>query len=154
MAGAWSSGAARLLLAAAAFALTACAQPRDQVAVGVGTAAYVRQQARPYAVLYKPYAQMSVLAYTNTDFLTPSSCPDLSKLQAGGTEQSAANAAMLVALNRAGWSCRRIGTAGRRSSCWRRCRPAKGIRSRSCSTGSRRGSTRRSPSRTWRGRRT
>ena len=55
-----------LVAALAAFAVGGCAhQPEEKVAVGIGTAAYARQQAKPYAVLYKPYAQMAALAYSD-----------------------------------------------------------------------------------------
>jgi len=55
----------------AAIALSACAQLSTNVDVGEGTAAYVRQDAQPYAALYLPYAQMAALAYKTEN----GSCP-------------------------------------------------------------------------------
>jgi pimeloyl-ACP methyl ester carboxylesterase len=108
MAGMVINGAARLLLATlVCAALAACAQqPRDKVAVGIGTAAYARQKAKPYAVLYKPYAEMATVAYVSPPYLTDNSCPDAAKLRASGTPDNEAAATLLDSLVKAGWSCR------------------------------------------------
>ncbi len=101
MAGAVFAAARRLLLAAAAaLALAACVQSPNQVAVGIATAAYVPHPAKP-AVLYKPYAEMATVAYTNEPYLTASDCPDVHKLRASGTEDNRKYADMVEAL----WSC-------------------------------------------------
>lgn len=97
--------ARRLLFAAAAFALAGCAQSQDKVAIGIGTAAYTQQAARPYAVLYKPYAQMAAVAYADAPHLTPSACPDASKLRRSGVSDNVDRAHMVDALHREGWSC-------------------------------------------------
>ena len=87
--------------------LAGCAsQPETKVAVGIGTAAYAPHPAKPYAVLYKPYAQMASLAYTDAPFLNANTCPDAAKLRASGTDDDIAAAAMADALARAGWLCR------------------------------------------------
>jgi hypothetical protein len=80
MAGAKFRVTARLLMAVLVCAVAAgCAQNPQKVAVGIGTAAYVPESARPYAALYLPYAQMASLAYADPQFLarraTPN-CPD------------------------------------------------------------------------------
>ncbi|AXK79627.1 hypothetical protein DW352_03300 [Pseudolabrys taiwanensis] len=96
-----------LMTLAMATALAGCAsQPETKVAVGVGTAPYVRQQAKPYAVLYKPYAAMAALAYTDTSYLNERTCPDAAKLRASGTDDDVAAANMVDDLGRAGWACR------------------------------------------------
>lgn len=105
----------------AALLLTACAQQREQVGVGIGTKAYTFSEAGPYAALYRPYAQMARLAYADPKFLTPKSyrgryggplCPRADLLRradlAGGPEQARDNA--LAAdwedqLMNAGWRC-------------------------------------------------
>lgn len=89
-----------------AFAVAGCAHNPQEVAVGIGTAAYVPKPAKPYAVLYKPYAEMAALAYTNPLYLTDKTCPDAGKLRAGGTAETRASVNMLDDLNGAGWSCR------------------------------------------------
>jgi hypothetical protein len=108
MAAAGGRGRARVLLAAlVCFALGACAQqPRDDVAVGIGTAAYARQPAKPYAVLYKPYAEMATVAYVAPPYLNANSCPDAAKLRASGTDDNIAAARLIDTLGKAGWSCR------------------------------------------------
>jgi hypothetical protein len=93
-----------------AFGLGACAtQPRDQVEVGIGTAAYKREPAAGYAALYRPYAQMAALAYTDQENLFPKSanraplCPDKARLRnAPGAGESAHWVNQLEAEK---WSC-------------------------------------------------
>jgi hypothetical protein len=86
MAGRGFSVAARLLMAALLCAVMAgCAHNPNQVAVGIGTAAYVDKSAPPYAALYLPYAQMASLAYADPQFLargTTPDCPDAAPLRA------------------------------------------------------------------------
>jgi hypothetical protein len=86
MAGARFSVAARLVLAALLCAVVAgCAHNPNQVAVGIGTTAYVDKAAPPYAALYLPYAQMASLAYSDPQFLTHDAtpnCPDAALLRA------------------------------------------------------------------------
>jgi hypothetical protein len=103
-----AGGTGRVFLAVlACLALAACAQqPRDKVAVGIGTAAYARQAAKPYAVLYKPYAAMATVAYVAPPYLDASSCPDVAKLRASGTDDAKAAAHLIESLGKAGWSCR------------------------------------------------
>jgi hypothetical protein len=93
-------------MAVAAVLLAACAQTKTTAYVGIGTAAYRPKPAKPYAVLYKPYAEMATVAYTNQDYLDAGACPDVAKLRASGTADNATYAAMVGDLNRAGWSCR------------------------------------------------
>lgn len=75
------------LLAAALVCLTAagCAFNPQKVSVGIGTAAYVPEDAKPYAALYLPYAEMASLAYTDMQFLVPqgtgTNCPDEARLR-------------------------------------------------------------------------
>jgi len=60
-------------------AAAGCASRPSTVGVGIGTAAYVDQPAKPYAALYLPYAQMAALAYADPQFLIRSQtpyCPD------------------------------------------------------------------------------
>lgn len=106
----WLQGrllAAALTALATALILGGCAsQPETRVAVGIGTAAYAGAPAKPYAVLYKPYAAMAVLAYTRPLYLTDRTCPSAEKLRADPTEDNRAAADMLDDLARAGWSCR------------------------------------------------
>lgn len=101
-------GRVRVLLAALlCSALAACAQqPRDKVAVGIGTAAYAPKPAKPYAVLYKPYAEMAALAYTNAPYLNERTCPSADRLRTDPTDEHRAAITMLADLTRAGWSCR------------------------------------------------
>lgn len=91
------------LLAAAAMAVAAagCAQLPTDVALGVGTAAYQTKAAKPYAVLYKPYAEMATVAYTDPPYLT-GGCPSAEKMRPGNPD----GAAMIDRLTRAGWVCR------------------------------------------------
>jgi hypothetical protein len=97
--------ALRLLAAAmAAAALAGCAQSRDDVAVGIGTAAYQQESARPFAHLYLPYAQMATLAYTNEPYLA-NGCPSAARLRAAPTEDNLAAAARIDGLHTAGWQC-------------------------------------------------
>lgn len=103
---AWSR-LAILIAALAVLAVGGCAhQPEDQVAVGIGTAAYARQKAKPYAVLYKSYAQMASVAYTDQPYLNDKACPDIAKLDASGIADNKALAAMVASLNGAKWFCR------------------------------------------------
>ena len=66
-------------------AVAACAQRYDRVAVGIGTGAYKTETAAGYAALYRPYAQMAALAYTDQGNLFPKSanrsplCPDAAR---------------------------------------------------------------------------
>jgi hypothetical protein len=92
-------------MALAAVALAACAQTRTVAEVGIGTAAYQPKPAKPYAVLYKPYAEMATVAYTDPAYLDANACPDAAKLSAGGTDDTRTYAAMLGDLKNAGWSC-------------------------------------------------
>src|SRR5512146_2205228 len=104
-------------MALAAVALAACAQTRTEADVGIGTAAYQPKPAKPYAVLYKPYAEMATVAYTNQDYLDAAACPDADKLRASGTDDNKTYAAMVGNLHRAGWSCHfgHVGPYGCRS---------------------------------------
>jgi hypothetical protein len=88
---------------AAVVALVAagCAQMPDKVAVGIGTAAYAPEPAKPFAVMYKPYAEMATVAYTDPQYLT-GGCPDANKVRAANPD----NAALIGNLTRAGWVCR------------------------------------------------
>jgi hypothetical protein len=110
------SGSARALaLTATGFlALAACAQLPNQVDVGVGTAGYVGKEASLYAALYKPYAQMSALAYLDPPALTSDErrCPDAKKLRdpkivdaSHTAEDNLALAGWLEDLTRGGWTC-------------------------------------------------
>jgi hypothetical protein len=97
--------ALRLLAAAmVAVALAGCAQSRDDVAVGIGTAAYQQKSARPFAHLYLPYAQMATLAYTDPPFLA-NGCPSAARLRASPTEDNLVAAAQIDGLHTAGWQC-------------------------------------------------
>ena len=89
----------------AAVALAACAQKNTVADVGIGTAVYRPKPAKPYAVLYKPYAEMATVAYTNQDYLDAAACPDAAKLRASGEPDNATYARMLGDLTRAGWAC-------------------------------------------------
>jgi hypothetical protein len=74
----------RCLVAGLAVFTAACTQQLATDAdVGVGTAGYVPRSAAPYAALYKPYAQMSALAYLDRQFMTADerACPDAKKLR-------------------------------------------------------------------------
>jgi hypothetical protein len=93
-----------------------CTQAPNQADVGIGTAGYLPQAAAPYAALYKPYAQMSALAYTDPQFRTTDGrgCPDAMKLRdpaLADARHSVADNALLAAwlddLNAAGWTCLR-----------------------------------------------
>lgn len=65
----------------AAIALSACAmQPKTVAEVGVGNAARVPQEARPFAQQYMHYAMMASLAYTDKEHLNPAKCPDYQAL--------------------------------------------------------------------------
>src|ERR1700742_1699117 len=85
MAGVGFSVAARLVIVALLCAAAAgCAHNPNQVAVGIGTAAYADKPAPPYAALYLPYAQMASLAYADPQFLTrgaTANCPDAALLR-------------------------------------------------------------------------
>lgn len=99
--------AAALIGMGLGLALAGCAQqPREKVAVGIGTAAYARQAAKPYAVLYKPYAEMATVAYVSPPYLAGNSCPSADKLRASGTADNKAAAKLIDNLAKAGWSCR------------------------------------------------
>ena len=50
-------------------AAVGCARNPERVGVGIGTAAYVDDDARPFAQLYLPYVQMASLAYADPQFL-------------------------------------------------------------------------------------
>jgi hypothetical protein len=110
------------LLALMAAAVADCAHKPGEVSVGIGTAAYTSVAANPYAVLYKPYAEMATLAYTNPPYVTGDSCPSVHKLRADPTEDNQAALKMLADLAGADWSCRsgHIGPYGCRSGT-RRC---------------------------------
>jgi hypothetical protein len=64
-------------------AAAGCSQLRTDVAVGIGTEAYQTEPAKPYAFLYRPYAEMASLAYTDKQFLSDRrpQCPSLAKLR-------------------------------------------------------------------------
>src|SRR3954467_9393704 len=109
-------GAARALALVDAGFLASCAQLPGEVDVGVGTAGYVGKEAALYAALYKPYAQMSALAYVDPPGLTSDErhCPDGKKLRdpkivdADHTAQdNLALAGWLDDLKRGGWTCLR-----------------------------------------------
>lgn len=106
------------LFALAAAALAACSQSRDNVAVGIGPAGYITAQAAPYARLYRPYAQMSALAYTNREFLTDGGdphgalCPSVQLLERparadkwADTRANHQRASWLRQLRSEGWRC-------------------------------------------------
>lgn len=93
------------LLAAVLVILGGCAQQREDVAVGIGTAAYATRKAKPYAVLYRPYAEMATVAYADPAYLDANACPDIAKLRTGD-DASKALADMVAGLNAAKWSCR------------------------------------------------
>jgi hypothetical protein len=64
--------------------LCACGpQFKESVDVGIGVASYVGKKGAIYAALYKPYAQMSALVYTDAQFMTSDGqgCPDVKKLR-------------------------------------------------------------------------
>jgi hypothetical protein len=101
-------------------ALAACTQLPTEADVGVGTAGYRSQPAAAYAALYKPYAQMSALAYADPQFRTADgrSCPDAVKLRDPAladakhpAQDNAQLAAWIDDLAAAGWTCVR-GHAG------------------------------------------
>jgi hypothetical protein len=109
---AWTRG---LIAALVCALLAACAQNRDKVAVGIGTAYYVPDDARPYAALYLPYARMASLAYTDLQFLARGKarpyCPDVGLLRSPGgvdathpAEDNQRLARWLLALDR-DWQC-------------------------------------------------
>lgn len=83
------------------FAGVGCAQLPADVAVGVGTAVYQIKAAKPYAVLYKPYAEMATLAYTDTPYLS-GGCPSAAKLRDSNPDA----AVQFDDLTHAGWACR------------------------------------------------
>lgn len=84
--------------------LGACAQSREDVAVGIGTGAYVEKPAKPFAHLYLPYAQMAVVAYTDQPFLT-NGCPSAAKLRTSPSDDNLAAAARIDGLQAGGWTC-------------------------------------------------
>ena len=96
---------ARLVLLAVLVVLGGCAQQRSVADVGIGTAAYAPKPAKPYAVLYKPFAEMARVAYTDQSYLDANACPDAAKLRAGG-DATKPLADMVADLNHAKWSCR------------------------------------------------
>jgi len=105
---------AATLMGALTFA--SCAQLPTDVDVGVGTAGYVGKPAALYAALYKPYAQMSALAYLDPPALTSDDrqCPDAKKLRdpniadaSHTAEDNLALAGWLDDLQRGGWTCLR-----------------------------------------------
>ena len=115
MAAAGRFGRTFLIAALLCAALAACAQTRDKVAVGIGTAYYVPDDAVPYAALYLPYARMASLAYADPQFLRRGKvrpfCPDVGLLAsprgvdaAHPAEDNRRLAGWLVALNR-NWEC-------------------------------------------------
>ena len=76
----WCAVVAAALTAVLAGTLTAHAQTRPEVDVGIGAAAYQAKPARPYAQLYRPYVEMAALAYTDLEFLDRRLCPDVGRL--------------------------------------------------------------------------
>lgn len=64
-----------LLVVLAGWLVSACALSPDKVSVGVGTAAYAPQEAKPFATLYLPYAEMAQLAYDNDQGVCPAAAP-------------------------------------------------------------------------------
>lgn len=115
-------GTVRPIVRLAAFALAvlllaACAsKPSTKVSVGIGTDAYVDEDAPAYAALYLPYAQMAALAYSGENFVDKSGgsgtlCPRTDLLldaglaatptQAGDNKRAAAWAQKL----RSEWRC-------------------------------------------------
>lgn len=74
--------AAFAVLLAFSAVLGGCAtQPREKVYVGIGTGEMTDQAAADYAALYKPYAMMATIAYTNENALNDDTrCPDPKKL--------------------------------------------------------------------------
>lgn len=110
--------ASRLRSLAVLFALAcaACTQLPNEADVGIGAAGYIEKQAAPYAALYKPYAQMSALAYADPQFLTTDGrgCPDAKKLRdpnlpdaTHSVQENRARADWLEDLGRQGWVCLR-----------------------------------------------
>jgi hypothetical protein len=90
-------------------AVAACAQRYDRVAVGIGTGAYKTETAAGYAALYRPYAQMAALAYTDQGNLFPKSanrsplCPDAARLR--GASDTAELARWVNQLKAEKWNC-------------------------------------------------
>ncbi len=106
-----------------AFGLASCAQLPTEADVGIGTAAYIPRPAAAYAALYRPYAEMSALAYTDEPFLTDDGrvCPDGAKLRHANfatvkrsIEDIRQLAGWLDDLQSHGWSCLRghVGALG------------------------------------------
>jgi hypothetical protein len=94
------------LVCAAALGVAGCStQPRQEVDVGIGTGAYAPKAGKPYAVLYKPYAQMAALAYANPPYLTGKACPDANKLASSSDKDDVILAKMARALHDAHWAC-------------------------------------------------
>jgi hypothetical protein len=103
--------------------LAGCAQLPTEADVGIGTAAYIAKPAAAYAALYRPYAQMSALAYTDEQFLTSDGrvCPDGAKLRnpnlataKRSVKDNTELADWLDDLQNRGWSCLRghVGALG------------------------------------------
>ena len=106
---------ARLVMAALVCAAAGCARNSERVGVGIGTAAYVDDDARPFAQLYLPYVEMAALAYADPQFLagrpTPL-CPDDTLLRSpalvDATHSAADNLAAarrLATLRALHWQC-------------------------------------------------
>lgn len=110
---AWSRTIVRLLaVAGLAFTVAACAQNPKDVAVGVGTSFYRYKDAKPYAALYKPYAEMAAVAYSNPQFLDGKACPDAAKFanpklvdSTNTAEDNALMAGWLADLHKKHWRC-------------------------------------------------
>jgi len=89
-------------LALVALALGACARDRNQVSVAIGTAPYQPAPSPKYAKLFRPYAQMSALAYTDRTYVDANLCPDAKAL--AGHDLELAN--WQHQLNHENWTCK------------------------------------------------
>lgn len=90
------------VLGLVALVVAACARDKSEVSVAIGTAAYQPDSSPKYAKLYRPYAQMSALAYTDRDYVNGALCPDADKLARHDTQL----AAWARQLKREGWACK------------------------------------------------
>jgi hypothetical protein len=63
------------LVVIAGWLVSACALAPETASVGVGTGAYTRTDAKPFATLYLPYAELAQLAYDNDQGICPAAAP-------------------------------------------------------------------------------
>ena len=111
----WTKIWSVVALTALAGTLAAYGQTRPDVAevhVGIGTAAYRAKPAGPYAQLYRPYIEMSALAYTDSELLDRRLCPDAAKFgdprlkaRESAAFQNPEGRRWFDDLRRNGWSC-------------------------------------------------